>query len=125
MRGGSSSGARVSSTTTTTATATSTGNATPAPRAETPAPAPDPNAQLISRVSDALRTIGWNPDDFNLQVGAIEIVFPGKPTYDYPVLWANLGGTRTPFYLQAAMQNPSMVAINISGMMGRPVMHLI
>jgi hypothetical protein len=95
----------------------------PAPRTEDPAP--NPNAQLVSRVGEALTSIGLDPAQFNLRVGAMEIVFPGLPTYDYPVLWANIGGSEMPFYLQAAMQNPSMVAMNISGMMGRPVMHLI
>lgn len=100
-------------------------NAAPVPRnTETPT-APDANTELIARVGEALQSIGLDPAEFNLRVGAIEIVFPNKPTYDYPVLWANVSGTETPFYLQGAMQNPGMVAINISGMMGRPIMHLI
>jgi len=110
-----------------TAATTGTGTASVTARVEEiPAtPEPDPNTQLISRVSEALQSVGLDPAQFNLNVGAMEIVFPGKPTYDYPVLWANVNGQQTGFYLQGAMQNPGMVAINISGMMGRPVMHLI
>lgn len=123
MRGGeskpSASGLRTSS-----ATSTVTRNAeTNTPPAATPPP--DANAQLVSQVSAALESVGLSPAEFNLRVGAMEIVFPGRPTYDYPVLWANIQGKETAFYLQGAMQNPGMVAINISGMMGRPVMHLI
>jgi hypothetical protein len=84
-----------------------------------------PNTELLTQVRAALNDVGLNPDQYNLRVGSLTISYPNIPTYEYPVLFADINGQTAGFYLNGVAQNPAMFAVNVSSMLGRPVMHQV
>ena len=53
------------------------------------------------------------------------ISFPNIPTYEYPVLYADINGQTSGFYLNGVAQNPGMFAVNVSSMIGRPISYQV
>lgn len=92
---------------------------------ETPTNPVPPNTELLNQVRSALNSVGLNPDQYNLRVGSLTISYPNIPTYEYPVLFADINGQTAGFYLNGVAQNPGMFAANVSSMLGRPVMHQV
>ena len=86
---------------------------------DTPAPAAPPD--VLTQVRAALTNAGMNPDEYNLRLGSLTITYPNMPTYEYPVIFADINGQATGFYLNAVAQNPGMFAENVASNQGRPI----
>ena len=105
------------------ATAGAAGTQSVAQNAETEAPAPTPD--VLTQVRTALTKVGLNPDEYNLRLGSLTISYPNIPTFEYPVLFADINGKTAGFYLDGVARNPGMFAVNLSGQLGKPVMHMV
>lgn len=81
--------------------------------------APDP----VAAVRAALERLGLNPQQFNMRIDQNPIRF-GDRQYDYPLLRVDLPNESVGFHLESVMRDPLTTAMNISGMMGRPVMNI-
>ena len=93
--------------------------AAPARLSQTAATAPDP----LAAVRAALEQLGLNPQQFNLRIDQNPIRFADRQ-FDYPLLRADLPNESVGFHLESVIRDPMMTAMNISGMMGRPVMNI-
>lgn len=91
----------------------------PEARRQNDTAAPDP----VAAVRAALERLGLNPQQFNMRIDQNPIRFADRQ-YDYPLLRVDLPNESVGFHLESVMRDPMTTAINISGMMGRPVMNI-
>lgn len=86
-------------------------------------PTTTPPTDPIAAVRAALEKLGINLQQFNPRIDQNPIRFAGQE-YNYPLLRVDLPKETVGFHLDGVMRDPMMTAINIAGMLGRPVMNI-